>query len=233
MTNMTRGVIFDMDGLMLDTEKLLARFWMQAAHEAGFPMQMEHVLGIRSLAAVYAKPKLQGIFGESFHYEAIRARRRELTAQHIAEHGIETKPGLHALLQYLKESGRKIAVATATDKERTDCYLHQAGVHHFFDAFVCGDMVTKGKPDPEIYLLACKALELPPGSCMALEDSPNGIRSAHAAGCKAVMIPDLSQPDKDVFPLLYSYCAGLLGVIDLLKEEEMLEEEEHGKTECV
>lgn len=221
---MIQGVIFDMDGLMLDTEKLLAKYWMQAAHEAGFPMTLEHVLGIRSLAAVFAKPKLQGIFGENFDYEAIRARRRELTAAHLETHGIEKKPGLDELLHFLKESGIRAAVATATDRERTDLYLQQIGVHGYFDAFVCGDMVTKGKPDPEIYLTACRELSLPPEHCMALEDSPNGIRSAFAAGCKAVMVPDLSQPEDDLKPLLYACVPALDNVIDLLKEEQ------YGKT---
>lgn len=214
---MIRGVIFDMDGLMLDTEKLLAKYWMQAAREAGFPMELQHVLGIRSLAAIYAKPKLQGIFGEDFDYEAIRARRRELTAQHLQAHGIETKKGLRELLSYLKTNGIRIAVATATDRERTDLYLKQVGVHEYFDAFVCGDMVKKGKPDPEIYLTACKALGLAPEECMALEDSPNGIRSAHDAGCMAVMIPDLSGPEEDLMPYLAACVEDLSKIIALLE----------------
>ncbi len=217
---MTKGVIFDMDGLMLDTEKLLAKYWMQAAREAGFPMELTHVLGIRSLAAVFAKPKLQGIFGDDFDYEAIRARRRELTAAHLERYGIETKKGLDELLTYLKESGRKIAVATATDRQRTELYLKQVGVYDYFDTFVCGDMVHKGKPDPEIYQTACSALGLAPEECMALEDSPNGIRSAHAAGCMAVMVPDLSEPEEDLFPFLHACVPDLCQVIDLLKEEE-------------
>lgn len=222
---MIRGLIFDMDGLILDTEKLLARYWMQAAHEAGFPMTLEHVLGIRSLAAIYAKPRLQGIFGAQFDYEAIRARRRELTAQHIREHGIECKPGIGVLLSYCKDNGIRCAVGTATDRERTRDYLTQAGLYDRFDTFVCGDMVRKGKPDPEIYQTAAGALGLPPADCIALEDSPNGIRSAHAAGCKAVMIPDLSQPDEALLPLLYACVPTLADVIALIKEEN------HGKTE--
>ncbi len=214
---MVRGLILDMDGLMLDTEKLLIRFWMQAAQEAGFDMRFEHVLGIRSLAAVYAKPKLQGIFGEDFNYEAIRARRRELTAAHLEQYGIEKKPGLTELLDFAKANGILLAVATATDRERANSYLAQAGVRDYFDAFICGDMVTKGKPDPEIYLTASGALHLPPEDCMALEDSPNGIRSAHAAGCKAVMVPDLTQPEEDLQPLLYACVPTLADVIPLLK----------------
>lgn len=227
---MIRGVIFDMDGLMLDTEKLLARFWMQAAHEAGFPMELSHVLGIRSLAAIYAKPQLQGIFGKNFNYEAIRARRRELTAAHLAAHGVEPKKGLFPLLDYLKTQGYRIAVATATDRERTDAYLTQVGVHGYFDAFVCGDMVQKGKPDPEIYLTASRELGLAPEECMALEDSPNGIRSAHAAGCKAVMVPDLSEPEPEILELLTACVPDLEQVITLLQEREV---ETHGKTECI
>ena len=222
---MIQGLIFDMDGLILDTEKLLAKYWMQAAHEAGFPMELHHVLGIRSLAAVFAKPKLQGVFGDSFDYEAIRARRRELTAQHIAAHGIERKPGIIELLDYCKETGIRCAVATATDRERTRDYLSQAGIYDRFDTFVCGDMVHKGKPDPEIYLTASQALGLPPASCMALEDSPNGIRSASAAGCRAVMIPDLSQPEAELKPLLYACVPTLSDVIELIKEAN------DGKTE--
>lgn len=216
---MIRGVIFDMDGLMLDTEKLLARYWIQAAREAGFPMELEHVLGIRSLAAMFAAPKLQGIFGEDFNYEVIRARRKELMNAHIRIHGIEKKKGIEELLVYLKDSGRKIAVATATDRERTDRYLSQVGLLSYFDTFVCGDMVKRGKPDPEIYLTASKALGLAPQDCMALEDSPNGILSAHAAGCKAVMVPDLSQPDEEIKPLLYACVPDLSCVIHLLEED--------------
>ncbi len=216
---MTKAVIFDMDGLMLDTEKLLAKYWMQSAHEHGFPMQLEHVLGIRSLSAIYAKPKLQAIFGESFNYEEIRARRRQLTAEHLEKYGIEKKKGLDELLQYLKDTNRKIAVATATDKERTEIYLKQVGVYDYFDTFVCGDMVKVGKPDPEIYLTACHAVGFAPFECMALEDSPNGIRSAYSAGCKAVMIPDLSQPEEDLKPLLYACVPTLSDVINILKGE--------------
>ena len=217
MNTKIKGVIFDMDGLMLDTEKLLAKYWMQAAHEAGFPMELEHVLGIRSLSAVYAKPKLQGIFGKDFDYEKIRARRRELTAQHLETYSIEKKSGLDELLQYLHENQYRIAVATATDRQRTDLYLKQVGVYDYFDAFVCGDMVTTGKPDPEIYLKSSDALGLAPEVCIALEDSPNGIISAYRAGCRAVMIPDLSQPDEELKPYLSACLPSLSDVITLLK----------------
>ncbi|MDE6004817.1 MAG: HAD family phosphatase [Oscillospiraceae bacterium] len=214
---MIKGIIFDMDGLMLDTEKLLAKYWIQASQEFGFPMQLEHVLGIRSLSAIYAKPKLQAIFGENFNYEQIRARRRELTAQHLETYGIEKKAGLDKLLIYLSKNHYKIAVATATDRERTELYLKKIQVYNYFNIFICGDMVKKGKPDPEIYLTACRELNLLPEQCIALEDSPNGILSAFQAGCKPVMIPDLSQPDENLKTKLYACLPDLSCVIDLLE----------------
>jgi len=110
---MVRGIIFDMDGLMLDTEKLLMRFWIESANEHGFDMKKEHVLSIRSLAAKLASPKLKGIFGEEFDYFSVRSRRIELMNAYIRENGVEKKSGLDELLAYLKSNGYKIAVATA------------------------------------------------------------------------------------------------------------------------
>lgn len=218
MINMKiKGLIFDMDGLMLDTEKLLLKFWIQSANEFGFDMKREHVLGIRSLAAKYAIPKLQDIFGKSFDYYEVRKRRIELMNKYIEENGVEKKPGLDVLLEYLKVHGYKIAVATATDKSRAEMYLKSVGVLDYFDVMVCGPMVENGKPEPDIYLKACELLKLNPSECLALEDSPNGIISAYHAGCKPVMIPDLSQPDEEILCLLYKKLNRLDCVIDLLE----------------
>ena len=188
---MLKGVIFDMDGLMIDTEKLLTRFWCEAANHYGYPMTKEHVLGIRSLAAKYAIPHLKGIFGEDFDYYKVRAKRIELMNEFIRQNGIEKKKGLDELLDYLDSTGLKKAVATATDLQRTTLYLSSINIIDRFDKLICGNMIENGKPAPDIYLAAAKELELNPGECIALEDSPNGIRSAHTAGCKPVMIPDL------------------------------------------
>ncbi len=140
-----KGVIFDMDGLMLDTEKLLTRFWTEAAEKFGYQMKKEHVLGIRSLAAVFAEPKLKGIFGDGFDYKSIRAERIRLMNDYIEKFGVEKKKGLDELLNYLKGK-YKISVATATDYERTEIYLKKAGVWGIFDKVICGPMVDNGKP---------------------------------------------------------------------------------------
>lgn len=199
---MIKGAIFDMDGLMLDTEKLFMRFWRQAAADFGYEMTVEQVLGARSLASKYARPRFKAVFGEEFPFDEIRARRLEIMSAYIDEHGFEVKKGLFELLDHLKSSGYKIAVATATDRQRTEKYLGMIGALDYFDAVICGDMVANGKPEPDIYLKAAAELELAPEECAAFEDSPNGLRAAYAAGCKAIMIPDLSQPDEELMPIL-------------------------------
>ena len=214
---MLKGVLFDMDGLMIDTEKLLVRFWCESARSFGFPMTREHVLGIRSLSRKYAEPHLKSIFGEDFDFPAVRAHRIEIMNAYIDEHGIEIKKGLFELLDHIKARGLKCAVCTATDRERTKKYLTSIGVYDRFDAFVCGDMIANGKPDPDTYLEGASVLGLGPGECMALEDSPNGIESAFRAGCIPVMVPDLSQPDEALRKKLFavsSDLAAVTGVID-------------------
>ena len=215
---MIKAVIFDLDGLILDTEKLLVKFWCQAANAAGFPMQTEHALHIRSLGRKFAIPYLSEIFGPEFDYMKIRSRRMELMAEHIREHGLEKKPGLEELLSYLQRNRIPAAVATATDKNRAEEYLQQTGLLHYFSNFVCSTMVDNGLPMPDIYLFAAARLGLKPQECMALEDSPNGIYAASSAGCVTVMVPDLTEPDDEVLPLIYTSAESLADVPAIIKQ---------------
>lgn len=214
-----KGIIFDMDGLMLDTEKLLHKYWVQAANELGYPMKVEHVLQIRSLAAKFAISKLKVMLGEDFDYYKVRARRMELMNQHVEQYGLEKKKGLDDLLAYAKENGYAMAVATATDEERTEKYLKSVGIYSCFDEIVCGPMVANGKPEPDIYLEAARRLQLPAKNCMALEDSPNGILSAYRAGCIPVMVPDLDEPSKDTKKMLYGIVSDLSQIIPILEHK--------------
>ena len=202
MDKMIKGAVFDMDGLMTDTEKLYLRYWKEAAADFGYDMQNEHVYAIRSLARKYSIPKLKSFFGEDFPTEEVRARRTELINAHIEKYGIDVKKGLFELLDYLSSKGIKLAVATATPRERALHCLEKIDALRYFDAVICGDMIESGKPDPDIYLTAARELGLPPEQCAAFEDSPNGIKAAHSAGCHAIMIPDMTQPDEEIIPLL-------------------------------
>ncbi|MCD8187995.1 MAG: HAD family hydrolase [Ruminococcus sp.] len=217
---MLNGAIFDMDGLMIDTEKLLVKFWRQSAREFGYNMTVQNVLDIRSLSRKYAVPKLRGIFGEQFDFEGVRARRIELMDAYIDEHGFEVKKGLFELLDYLRSHSFKITVATATDRKRTEMYLNRINALDYFDEIVCGDMVKNGKPKPDIYLTAAEALGLRPNECAALEDSPNGIISAKRAGCRVIiMIPDLSQPDDKIMSQLDAVYESLDKAVEFFEKD--------------
>ena len=215
---MVKAVIFDMDGVLIDTEKWLTKYWCQAAGEAGFPMEMKHALAIRSLAGKYAEQYLQGIFGDDFSYWEIRERRKELMREHLKKHGVEKKQGADELLDYLREHKIKTAVATATDFPRTRCYLTANGFYYKFDENICGSLVENGKPKPDIYLYACKRLGLTAGECIAVEDSPNGVRSASSAGLRTIMVPDLTEPDEEIKKLIAAKAHSLYDVILMMED---------------
>ena len=212
-----KGIISDMDGVILDTEKLYVRFWREAASFYGFPMTLDHALGIRSLSGKLAEEKLQGWFGKEFDYSAVRQKRIELMDEFVNQNGVEPKPGAKALLSYIKDNGYALALATATPVDRAVRYLKSVELYSFFDQIVSAREVKRGKPAPDIYLCAAKRLGLDPKECIALEDSQNGIRSAFAAGCKTIMVPDLDRPTEEIMPLLFGVANGLEDVINIGK----------------
>lgn len=199
-----KAVIFDLDGTLIDTEKLYRKYWPAALAHFGYDLSDERALKLRSLGRPFAPAQFQAWFGEDFDYAKVRAYRKELFEAHIAEHGVEAKPGVRELTDRLAEMGITIAIATATDPERTRRYLALAGLQGIFRTVISATMVSQGKPAPDIYRYACEQLGLEPRECLAVEDAPNGVRSAYAAGCRVVMIPDQTEPDEELLPMLYA-----------------------------
>jgi HAD superfamily hydrolase (TIGR01509 family) len=214
---MIKAVIFDMDGVILDTEKHYVEAWQEAARSFGYDFRREHALMLRSLDVGMACKLMKGIFGEDFNYYAIREVRRGLVAERIEKYGLEKKNGIDELLDYLNSNHIKTAVATATPIDRTLQHLSDIGIKDKFDKIVSAKQVAQGKPAPDVYLYACLQIGEKPEECIAIEDSPNGIKSAYAAGCKPIMVPDLTPPDDEIKPLLYGVCDSLKDVIGLLE----------------
>lgn len=213
-----RGVLFDMDGVVLDTEKLYARFWREAAAALGYEMSYEQALGMRSLSNTAGQAQLESYFGKGVSRAEFRAKRIELMDAYIDVHGVDLKPGIRELLDYLDARGIPAAITTSSPIERVERYLGPHGLLPRFKRLCSGAEVAHGKPEPDIYLFGAACLDLKPEECIAIEDSPAGVLSAYRAGCQAVMVPDLDQPDAATEKLLFAKADSLTDVIDLIKE---------------
>lgn len=212
-----RGVLFDMDGLVLDTEKLYTRFWMEACRFYGFPMTREQALKMRAANSRLSEENLHSFFGPEVDYRKCRAKRIELMDAFIEEQGVETKPGIVELLDALDSRGIPAAITSSAPRERIEKHLASVGLLHRFTAICSGHDVPNGKPAPDIYLHGAACLGLPAESCLALEDAPTGILAAHRAGCVTVMVPDMDQPDEKTKKLLHAKADSLMDVIGLLE----------------
>ncbi|MBR1757793.1 MAG: HAD family phosphatase [Lachnospiraceae bacterium] len=202
--------IFDMDGTLIDTEKIYRVMWPKATKEFGYEMSDEQCLQLRSLGAPYGRLKLEEFFGPDFPYLEVRTYRRKLVADYLEEHPIELKPGCVEILHFLKEKGIGRAICTSSDMERTTKYLKRLGLGDLFDHVISTAMVEKGKPAPDAYLYAVEQMGLPKEACVAVEDSPNGVQSAYAAGLRVIMVPDQSEPDEELKKLLFARVDSLL-----------------------
>lgn len=188
-----KAIVFDMDGVLFDTERVYFEAWDRVAAE----MNVD-VTEIRERCAGHNAADIAVMFDAYFDGKATYAefgpRKTAAFYQILEERGLPEKEGLHEILKFLKEDGYRIALATSTRKEGALNHLTKAGILEYFDVLTTGDMFTHGKPDPEIYLTACRLLGSDPAETYAVEDSYPGLESAHRAGMKPVMIPDLFPP---------------------------------------
>ena len=217
MSERIKAVVFDMDGVLFDTERLCLASWEVVAERFG----MKDIGKVFPLCIGRTRPDTMRIIHE--HYPGLDIDRfyeeeHKVIAEKLEREGVPLLPYAGEILSGLHDAGVPLALASSTKIETVTRQLKEVGFYDRFRVIVGGDLVKNGKPAPDIYLEACRRLGFDPADCAAVEDSFNGIRSAHAAGMLPVMVPDMVQPDEEIKALAYAVCPGLKAAEKLLLE---------------
>ncbi|MGB9149674.1 MAG: HAD family phosphatase [Burkholderiales bacterium] len=213
-----QAIIFDMDGLMLDTERIALRVLAEAAQSLGYPWREEiglAMVGLNSRDSDVVVRKHLGLDYSADHLREAFSARYEIV---IATEIIPLKPGLLELLDWVESRSLVKAIATSTHKSRALFKLNRTGIAPYFDIVVGGDEVKQGKPAPEIFLAAAARLGVDPNNCLVLEDSAPGVRAALAAGMQVIMVPDMLMPAPEVLALGHPICISLFEAKQLIEK---------------
>lgn len=216
---MIKALLFDMDGLLLDSERVVQESWNAAGEALGYGKVGEHIYNTLGMNAAGRKEYFNNVFGTGFPYEEFQKLSRKAFFNVADQEGIPLKPGAKELIFYAKQMGYKVGLVTSSRKEYAVDVLKKAGIFSYFDGCIFGDMVSKSKPDPEIYEKGCKMLGEEPEWCIAFEDAPAGVMAASAAGIDVIMVPDLVQPDDAIRMRTWKVLDSLDEAIGLLRME--------------
>lgn len=209
------GAIFDMDGLLFDTERVFQTVWRAIADERGVTLADDFV---RTISGTNGD-MMRRIVERYYHCDDGDAIIREVMArvrQKLAKE-VPVKPGAHEIVRFFRESGIRLAVASSSPREQVVSNLTLTGLLSYFDAIVSGGDVENGKPAPDCFLCAARAMGCDPEECFVFEDSLSGVRAGHAAGCDTIMVPDLIRPTPEVLPLCFRVCDSLTDALKVVR----------------
>jgi HAD superfamily hydrolase (TIGR01509 family) len=205
-----QALIFDMDGLLFDTERLAISTWTEAGRSLGLELAEETVLGTIGLDHVLTRSYYDRLFEGRFPFDQIEERHRELFRARIVKDGVPLKPGVEQILQEARRLDLRVALGTSSRAVYAHAMLWLAGIVEHFHVLVTRDLVQAGKPAPDIFLKAASLLHNEPEDCLVLEDSPNGIKAAQAARMRVIMVPDLIEPTEEMRAGCLAVCPSLI-----------------------
>ncbi|MBR6771583.1 MAG: HAD family phosphatase [Lachnospiraceae bacterium] len=217
---MTNAIVFDMDGVLFDTERIGCQCWEEVAREMKLGDLSEGMKGCIGLNQNDAEALMRKLYGKDFPFQDYKDTVRMLMKRRILEEGLPLKEGVVEILEYLTAQGYIVGLASSTSKESVMGHLDQSGLTDYFRTIITGDMVEHSKPMPDIYLKACTELGVTPVNAVAIEDSFNGIKSAYRAGMKPIMVPDMVEPTPEIEAMLYGKFYSLLDVMEYLIESK-------------
>lgn len=216
-----KAVIFDMDGVIFDSERATYLCWKKVAEDHGLERMDEVYRRCIGVTLEVTRQICLDAYGEDFPYEEFAKEASVLYHERYDGGRLPVKEGTREILSYLKENGIPTAIASSTRQNRVVSQLDEAGLLGFFNAVVGGESVSKSKPAPDIFLFAAKKLGIAPADCVVIEDSFNGIRAAHAADMIPVMVPDMLEPDDEIRGKCETVCISLRDVLRLMQEKAL------------
>lgn len=200
--NKIKAIIFDMDGVIFDTEMVYLKVWSKIFEKYGYKMTKEIYISVLGTGRENVKKVFVNNYGSNLPIDDMYKEKDENLAKEI-EKGVALKAGAYEILKYLKENDFKIALATSAISKRAFKQLKQANIYRFFDAVVCRDEVEKTKPNPDIFLKAADKLNVNKSECIVIEDSSAGIKAAFNAGMIPIHVIDLKDADSDILEMAY------------------------------
>lgn len=215
---MIKAVIFDMDGLMFNTEALAKEAWLRVGAQLGYPITETEIAQIRGSTAAASEEIFRSAFGPGFNYPRAKALRNAMVEDFIDRDGVPVKYGLAGLLEQLRQNGFQTAVASGSPRKTIEKYLAMTGLGAYYDEIVSAEDVPRSKPAPDVFLLAAERLGVPAEACLVLEDSANGLCAACRAGMTVVCIPDIAPPDAMSLSLAAAVFPDLSHVYDWIRE---------------
>ncbi len=211
-----KAVAFDMDGVIFDSERAVMQCWKEVASRHNIPDIEKAILACTGTTMVRTREIMLNLYGADFPYDEYARESSAIFHSRYDGGRLPMKPGVKELLTFLKERGKKTALASSTRQQVVTDELRDAGIIEYFDRIICGDMVSRSKPAPDIFLKACEELNVSPSDSYAIEDSYNGIRAAHAGGLHPIMVPDLLPADEEMQSLAEIVLPSLTSVMEYL-----------------
>ena len=214
--NNIKGLVFDMDGVIFDTEKVYLHTWTKVFHQHGYEMSKDVYISVMGTGRENVKKVFLETFGQDLPIEEMYKEKDEQLLKVVRKGQVPLKLGVKELLSAARQNGYKIALATSSRRERLDIQLKTKNMEEYFDVIVCGDDISKGKPDPEIFLKACYKLKLKPENCIVIEDSLAGIKGAYNGKFIGFHVEDLKKADDEILKYCHKCFKDLLEIKEYL-----------------
>ena len=211
-----KAVIFDMDGLMIDSERVTWEGYQRECSLRGYEMTLDFYMQMLGHPMSAVRKMMQEHFGDSFPMEEIIHSVHHNMDLQFSTKGVPVKPGLMNLLKYTKEHGYRTMVATSSDRDRVERILKYAGIEEYFNDIICGNEVAQGKPNPDIFLKGCRKLAVEPEETYVVEDSEMGVLAAFRAGIDVICVPDMKEPEEEYREMTLCVVRSLSEVKDVI-----------------